>query len=828
MDSFLRPRLKSARLTLLLAAVALGFAPATARAQTSLSSVVNNEHQGPLDVTGQNFVYDYKTNSFIVTGDAVVRQQASILTANEIDLARGKRELHAKGQVHMVDALGEIRAREGRINLNDETADLSDATITDHNKTYRLQGTRVRKLLGQRYSVMNGLFTTCACDPGTPDWSISADQMDVHMGDSGTARKAHFNILGYPVLYSPYAVFPADTDRHSGLLAPRIGQSGLRGVQLMQPYYLAINKSSDATAALDVETSQRIGGLAEYRLISGDDDYLAIDAAYYNESIRSQQNRQDDIVDNQIADPNIPTNRYDLLAMTREHLTPDLAVYGDTTTVSDPLLLRELNVWTLSRTASSGIFFPRDYYQMRNAMSDFGGIYSYADGYANLEGTFNQDLIQPQQFALQTLPELVVSGRKDLLGGLLHADYDVTGDNFYRQQGVSGTRLDLSPSVTMPWRLGDYIYGFGTLGLRETMYDTSGDQIDVIPVGTQGRLYNNNLALGPLAPGGFQTREMIYGTAGIATELEKVYNFNWESVQKIKHTIEPYAAYTYVPNVDQGSLPLFDEIDRINGRSLFLYGATSRIFVKLAQSNAAQPEDEDGGGDLDTQTAEGENNGSTNPFRARSYANGSAIEELLRLSVLQAYDTAHAVAKGSSRFSDLDITGTMFPTHVWSMGGQLGYSPQASTIHYASTFVNFQPWWLNNVPRMYMGKATTGSFLQLSYNYIGPGPESEPGVNAAISQFLTMRMYYDLFNRMGVFFAPSYDFTAHHMLSTEYGFRLKSACDCWAFDMGITKTVNPNETQFQFQVTLGGLGSVGQSPFGRNPFQTHVGVLPGY
>jgi hypothetical protein len=72
------------------------------------------------------------------------------------------------------------------------------------------------------------------------------------------------------------------------------------------------------------------------------------------------------------------------------------------------------------------------------------------------------------------------------------------------------------------------------------------------------------------------------------------------------------------------------------------------------------------------------------------------------------------------------------------------------------------------------------------------------------------------------------------MLSTEYGVRLKSPCDCWAADLGITNSTNPNEVQIQFQLTLGGLGSVGRSPFGRNPFQTRglvgspTGVLPNY
>ena len=72
------------------------------------------------------------------------------------------------------------------------------------------------------------------------------------------------------------------------------------------------------------------------------------------------------------------------------------------------------------------------------------------------------------------------------------------------------------------------------------------------------------------------------------------------------------------------------------------------------------------------------------------------------------------------------------------------------------------------------------------------------------------------------------------MLSTEYGVRLKSPCDCWAADVGITNSYNPNDTQIQFQITLGGLGSFGQRPFGRNPFQrsgmvgSSTGVLPTY
>ncbi|HXM89858.1 MAG TPA: hypothetical protein VN916_10380, partial [Candidatus Acidoferrum sp.] len=108
------------------------------------------------------------------------------------------------------------------------------------------------------------------------------------------------------------------------------------------------------------------------------------------------------------------------------------------------------------------------------------------------------------------------------------------------------------------------------------------------------------------------------------------------------------------------------------------------------------------------------------------------------------------------------------------------------------------------------------------------------GTNKNAAEFVSAIAYTELFNRMGLYFAPEYDVASNQFLSTEYGLRLKSPCDCWAADFGVTDSYNPNETQIQVQITLGGLGSVGQRPFGRNPFQrsgmvgSPTGVLPTY
>lgn len=753
----------------------------------------------------------------------MVTQFNTVLTADQVEFLRHDRTMHAKDKVHIVDPLGEIHASEGTLNVDDETGVLTDATITNRDKSYVLKGATVQKLEGQRYRVLDGFFTTCGCDPGTPDWNFTGDQMDVHMGQKGTARDGYFDVLGHPVLYLPYMVFPADTDRSSGFLGPRIGNSAFRGFQLVQPYYWAINKSSDATVAFDLETSQRVGGLAEYRLITGENNYFILDGGFYNESLRSETNRLDSVIDPQLADPHIPIDRYDIFSMARQQITPDLTLYGDAISVSDSLTLRELNVWTLSRNVQPGISYPMAIPILRDATSDFGALYTYDDGFARVQGNWNQDLIQPQRFALQTLPELLVSGRKELGDGLLYADYDVTGDNFWRADGQSGTRLDLNPRFTLPWRLGDYLFGFGTLGLEETIYSVGGDTVNVIPVGTNGQIYNNGLTLGPVGAGGFHSRELIYGNAGVGTELEKVYNFDWLGISQVKHTIEPFATYAYVPSVNQSALPLYDEIDRVEARSLFTYGVTSRFFAKFNSTTTPNPDQPA------SPTSEDAGPGVPSSQPAQSLGTPASPVEVMRFTLLQAYDTNHAIAKGASRFADLYMTASLFPSSTFGLHGEMGYSPDTNGISNAIVALNFQPWWTTNQPKLYMGRALTGSFVQIIYDYIAPGPNTkQPGQSANLSQFLIARAYYDLFDRLGIYFAPAYDFVKHKVISAEYGIRVKSPCDCWAFDMGITKTINPSETQYQFQLTLGGIGSVGQSPFGVNPFQHRMSVLPNY
>src|SRR5271154_5607411 len=563
---------------------------------------VRTEHQEPVNITGQETIYDSKTDTFVVKGDAVMIQGGSVLKADEIDIMRRDHKAKAIGHVHLIDPEVEMWATEANIDIINETMVLQNAKVLAKKDIYHLEGKEIVKQTGTTYVVKDGFFTTCGCEKGTPSWSINAKQMTVNMGHTGHAQDATFNIAGYPVLPTPYLAFPADSGRHSGFLSGREGESGLRGFQWLQPYYLAINKSSDASVALDIETSQRVGGLAEYRLINGKDDYLWADGAFYNESLRSNSNRINDTVDNQLADPHIPLDRYGIIGMTRQHLTDSLIGYADAISVSDSLYLREMDVWTLSRG------FGNNFGSLRNAPADFGFLYEFENAFARLQGQWNQDLIQPQQFALQRLPDGTVSGRQELFNNLMFADYDAEVVDFYRESGVDGLRLSANPRVTLPWRWGDYAWGYGQVGTQANFYDTSGKNIHIIPIGTtpaagsqptcaggggQELVFNNCAGLSGISGATTSGRAIPYVKTGIATLVDRVYDVQWKTIDKIKNTIQPFANYAYVPRIYQGNQPLFDQNDRLNSRSLLTYGFTTRWFAKTREEEPSADTDAD-------------------------------------------------------------------------------------------------------------------------------------------------------------------------------------------------------------------------------------------
>ena len=202
------------------------------------SAACGPAHAGKVDLSGNEFIYDAKTDTFIARGDARLRQASTLLQADEMQFNRKNQSLLADGDVNLSDPDVDMTASRAEVNMEDETGELQNAKVTVKQGNYYLAGRSITKLLGQHYRVIDGYFTTCGCEAGTPSWSIAGREMDVTMGGRGIVKDAQFKVLGHTVIDVPYGIFPADTDRQSGFLSPLLGQSRLRGIQYFQPYYM--------------------------------------------------------------------------------------------------------------------------------------------------------------------------------------------------------------------------------------------------------------------------------------------------------------------------------------------------------------------------------------------------------------------------------------------------------------------------------------------------------------------------------------------------------------------------------------------------------------
>jgi lipopolysaccharide assembly outer membrane protein LptD (OstA) len=761
----------------------------------------------PAYVTGRKLTYDSKLHLYTVEGNAKVIEGTTTVLADVIKL-RNQTQIHALGHVHLFDPDSDIVADEGTMDLSTEEATLFRAKVYALDNSYYLTGSKLWKTPGQNYHAQNGTLTTCTCDSDNPDWSLSADELDLHRNGELKGSAGNFDVLGHPILPLPYILWNTDPERHSGFLSPQIGYSSLNSFSLLQSYFLDLGPSQDATVAGDYESATRVGGLFEYRLVNGDNDYFQFTSSYYNESFRSEANKESDLVDPQIADTHFPINRWGVVGLMQEYLTPDLFAYGTATSSSDSLFFREMNTPVLSGRYgwNSG-----NWQSTRDAISDLGLFQQFNNSYMQLGGVWNQDLIQPQKFALQTLPDLTWSGYQSIAGGLGYLTYNTTAVDYWRDAGVDGLRLDVDPQLTVPWSWSRYLNGWVTAGSDAAEYDVSGHQVDVIPVGTKGRTYNNNLTSGPLEPGGLMGRVVPNIDLGMRTALLGHSDLAWLGLGKLTTLTVPTVEYDYVPMVDQNRFPLFDETDRIEARSLFIYGFSSRIFLQIGSSNPVA-------GNYASNIAKGRV-GPT--FKS---ANGYT-EEILRISVQQAYDTRYAIAANNAHASDIALSATLFPNRVISGVTQIDYSPRSQQRLDGATFgLQFQlPG--QHLPGIYTGRESIGSYVQLSYTYAAAKAVLQPPSSSTNSiSTANMRAYMDLSSHLGVYFAPVYDLAASRLLTDIVGVRLKSACDCWFADVGFRQTYNPNDTGVTFQVTLGGIGTFGQSPFGLNPFQS-AGLL---
>jgi LPS-assembly protein len=712
--------------------------------------------EGEVAVDAAEIQYEQEGNIVIARGGVTLTRGATTLRADEVRYDRTRSIAEAHGNVVLVDPEATVEGDAATLNLTDETGAIENVQADMRESPYRLNAGHVEKRGGPCYGITNGVFTTCRCGGiERPSWTIAAQETDITVGGVGVAKGATFRVNDVPVLYTPYLLFPVNTERQSGLLMPRLGYSNRRGFIYEQPIYWAIDKSSDATLTPVLETAARVGVIGNYRYAWSLKSSGTFTGGYFNEHIGGNPEPLTPIT----LEPEVsPTNRWVVAGRHRTRFSDTGQLYLDVLRISDDNLLREV------RSFASNVSTDIQIRSTRYTRSDLGVLDTWAGGAVQADAIAYQDLIDPQRFSLDRLPRIAAEHSIPLLGGIAVARLPGEAVNFQRSLGYDGLRLDLAPELFVPFRLNRFLFGGVRGQLRETAYHLTDDQqvAFVAPTGNIAPAFRRTDVFGDLSSD--HTREIGQVQGRIATEIARVFKVAFFGLDRIRHSIEPEVQYLFVPQVGRdifqqklpscllnpdvpsaglrpGAVPgrncdatlfaesyLFDEVDAINRRNFISYGVTSRILGRSgavpeataapqpvaasAASAVSGPEAEDVDVDVEDENEDLEAIETIDPDTVPQGLPASAIppftaprkgarqgpvttasRELVRASLLQGYDVSRELG-GRSHLSDID--GQLRITPVDWLG--LSYNTsvdieRGKTIAQAVGLVLREPWW---------------------------------------------------------------------------------------------------------------------------------------
>lgn len=464
---------------------------------------------------------DSPSESYHAEGDVKIMQGNASLLADSVIYRRLSSDAVAEGGVLLERSGDTMKGDQLRLNLLTQKGELLNGELFIKKSNFRLRAPRLLKTGEEDYQVERGTFTTC--DGENPSWRFEARKVDVTLDEYATARDAVFYVDDFPIFYTPYLVFPANTERQSGLMIPRLGFSSKKGFYLGQPYYWAIDPSQEATFDLDLESSRGVGAGVDYRYLRPNDSLGRLRAFG-------------------IYDTNESKFRGELQQKHLELLTPELTLASTIHMVSDRKYYLDYGEFSGEynrQLLESSISFDRRW--QRYGLS--GAL------------TYDQDLEAPNNRAtLQRLPTFGFIAAGERVGPVfLSMDSSLT--NFEHAVGPTGQRLVLHPRVTY-YAKPTGIVDFSIFGAY------------------QQRLYN---AHGDTPETGWRQLGQADGGAAVSLPLERIYGGD------LRHLLVPALEYSFVQRRSDSDLPFYDYGDRVLGQNIAYWSIANTFTRKFAR-----------------------------------------------------------------------------------------------------------------------------------------------------------------------------------------------------------------------------------------------------
>lgn len=568
-------------------------------------------------------------------GNVLLKRGNETLKADFARYYMSTKWVFLQGNVIVRLARDEIQAEEAEFDLRSRVGWLKRGRIFMAGPHVHLSGERIDKHWGDMYTFKQAKVTTC--DGDTPAWSMTAEEAVVEIDGYARLRRSTFQVKDTPVAYAPYFLFPTKTSRQTGLLAPEFGRSSNNGFYYNQPFFWAINESSDLTLNEYIMEKRGFMHGIEYRTRPSSDTagWIRFDWMY------DRTREADDTTGRFSGDGLLRTNyeRFWVRGMFDSRLPdPSWRFKADLDYTSDQYFLREFrdgfsgfrrsrdelfdffhrDLQERDQDRVSGLLLTRDWERGSLALSAF---YTQDPSLGHGNKPFSSD------DTVQRLPQLDAFLYKGRIVPFLPLEVEANAQAayMYRRSGTRGARYEVVPRLTLPisTRYGSVI---ASAGVVQTLYETEHPSRTTDESGREVPRQNGDSRTLPeinIAGSTEFARVFSLDPAPLPLTKESVGESRWTA---LRHSIQPRLEYRYRINEDQEDNPYYSSEDRLEAKSELVYSITNVVTTR--KESVVLTKDE---------------NGEMTPTRKTSY------EDLLRFRLEQAYDTREA-----TRGNDLD------------------------------------------------------------------------------------------------------------------------------------------------------------------------------
>ena len=468
------------------------------------------EQQMLIDADGS--VLEQSRNRVRLEGNVQVRRAESLLEADSVVYERTAETLDAEGNIYFEQPGLRLTAAQGHFDIASNQGDLKQVSyrLSDQGARGDADSALIESADLTHFKQID--YTTCK--PGQNSWLLEADKLDIDKANGvGTAWHAKLRFKGVPFLYVPYATFPIDDRRKSGLLFPSVGRSDRSGTDIAVPYYFNIAPNMDATFTPRIMSKRGL-------LLGGEFRYL--------QEQHAGQVRAEILPDDREVADDQDSSRGAFSWQSKGRIAPGWTFATDINYVSDNDYLTDLG-GSLAVTSTRHL--------ERLGQINYTGADWRFLGRTQHYQTID-DSIASSDRPYSRLPQLLFNLRKpnQAYGLTYHLQSEYVNFDHSDEDNVKGHRFNLQPGVSLPLTRR---WGYLTpkASLRYTRY-----------------------ALENQVPGADDNPDRLLPTFSLDSGLFFERSADWFGNAAI-HTLEPRLFYLVTPFEDQDELPNFDTAD---------------------------------------------------------------------------------------------------------------------------------------------------------------------------------------------------------------------------------------------------------------------------